>query len=79
MRTRALNFSAGADQRDDIMELLTIAGIILAASILESLFGVVFGRWRPKEVTEAPLDNLTEQRYSRLGSEYETPGADQAV
>jgi hypothetical protein len=79
VRTRALNFSAGADQRDDVMELLTIAGIILTASILESLFGVVFGRRRPKEVTEAPLDNLTERRYSRLGSEYETPGADQAV
>jgi len=53
------------------MELLTIAGIILAASILESFFGVVFGRNIPKESADAPLDTLMEQRYSRLGSEYD--------
>ena len=55
------------------MELLTIAGIVLSASILESFLGVVFGRRAPIETKEETLDAVTEQRYSRLGSEYETP------
>jgi hypothetical protein len=53
------------------MELLTLAGIILTASILESFLGVIFGRKNPSEPDEASFDNLTEQRYSRLGSEYD--------
>ena len=54
------------------MELLTLAGIILTASILESFLGVLFGRKAPSgSGEEAPMDNLTEQRYSRLGSEYD--------
>jgi len=59
------------------MELLTLAGIILTASILESFLGVLFGR-KPRSggAQDAPMDNLTEQRYSRLGSEYDVIEAD---
>ncbi len=54
------------------MELLSIAAIVLAGSILESFFSVMFGRKSPKASQEDPFDAVTEQRYSRLGSEYET-------
>ena len=53
------------------MELLTLTGIILSASILESFFGVLFGRKKTNESENETLDDLTEQRYSRLGSEYD--------
>ncbi|SMX23763.1 hypothetical protein [Boseongicola aestuarii] len=53
------------------MEVLTLAGIILSASILESFLGVIFGRRKPEDPEDAPLDTLMEQRYSRLGSEYD--------
>ena len=53
------------------MELLALTGIILSASILESFFGVIFGRKTPTETEDQSLDDLTEQRYSRLGSEYD--------
>ena len=58
------------------MELLTLAGIILTASILESFLGLLFGRKAPRDAEDAPMDNLTEQRYSRLGSEYDVIEAD---
>lgn len=73
---RALIFYPGHFTRNFVLELLTLAGIILSASILESFLGVIFGRKAPEDTDVAQMDNLTEQRYSRLGSEYdvvETP------
>ena len=58
------------------MEVLTLAGIILSASILESFLGVIFGRRKLADPEDAALDNLMEQRYSRLGSEYDVIEAD---
>ena len=56
------------------MELLSIAAIILVGSIFESFLCVVLGRNAQTDRTDAPIDEVTELRYSRLGSEYETIG-----
>jgi len=56
------------------MDVLHLIGIILAASLLESLFGVLFGR-RERNESEIDFDLETEARYSRLGSEYEDASA----
>ena len=52
------------------MDVLHLIGIILAASLLESLFSVLFVR-RSEDTSEIDFDLETEARYSRLGSEYE--------
>ena len=59
-----------------VLELLALVGIILSASILESFLGVIFGRRAPSEGPGIELDQLTEGRYSRLGSEYDVIEAD---
>lgn len=58
------------------MELLTLVGIVLSASILESFLGVLCGRRTPRDTPETELDDVTEGRYSRLGSEYDVIEAD---
>ena len=56
------------------MDVLNLIGIILAASLLESLLSVLFGR-RSKPETDVDLGQELEGRYTRLGSEYEDVGA----
>ena len=56
------------------MDLVHLLVIILAASLLESLFSVLFGR-RHESEPEVDLDRELEARYSRLGSEYEDASA----
>ena len=53
-------------------EILFLIMIILTGTIIQSLFSMLFSPRKPK----APeFDQLTDDRYSRLGSEYEEPAA----
>lgn len=51
------------------MDLIFIAALILLGSILESAFAFFFAASAPKK--EAPMDALTDARYSRLQDDFD--------